>query len=65
MEIATENHQGRASISAPSVNSHTHISPRELEDGSTAVQFSYTTMPEFTDLLMNFIDDRKLWTERG
>jgi uncharacterized protein (TIGR03435 family) len=55
----------KINVSAPSVNSHTRISPRDLEDGSTAVQFSYTTMPEFTDLLMNFIEDREVVDRTG
>jgi len=45
--------------------SHMGISPRELEDGNTAVQFFYTTMPEFADLLMNFIQDRQIVDETG
>ena len=55
----------KINVSAPSVNSHTGISPRDMEDGNTAVQFSYTTMPEFTDLLMNFIQDRQIVDETG
>jgi uncharacterized protein (TIGR03435 family) len=55
----------KINVSAPRVNSHIGISPRELEDGNTAVQFSYITMPEFTDLLMNFIQDRQIVDETG
>jgi uncharacterized protein (TIGR03435 family) len=49
-------------VSAPSVNDIL-ISPRELEDGTTAVQFSHTTMPEFTDFLMGWIQDRQIVDE--
>ncbi len=55
----------KINVSARSVNSHTGISPKELGDGNTAVQFSYTTVPEFTDLLMNFIQDRQIVDETG
>jgi uncharacterized protein (TIGR03435 family) len=52
----------KISVSAPSVNDIL-ISPRELEDGTTAVQFSHTTMPEFTDFLMGWIQDRQIVDE--
>jgi uncharacterized protein (TIGR03435 family) len=45
--------------------SHMSINLRELEDGNTAVQFSYTTIPEFVDLLMNFIQDRQVVDKTG
>jgi uncharacterized protein (TIGR03435 family) len=51
-------------VSASSVNSIL-VSPRELENGTTAVQFSHTTMPEFTDFLMGFIQDRQIVDETG
>ncbi len=54
----------KINVSAPSVN-NILVSPRELEDGTTAVQFSHTTMPEFTELLMNFIQDRQIVDETG
>jgi uncharacterized protein (TIGR03435 family) len=50
--------------SAPSVN-NILVSPRELEDGTTAVQFSHTTMHEFTEVLMGFIQDRQIVDETG
>ena len=52
----------KINVSAPSVNDIL-ISPRELEDGTTAVQFSHTTMPEFTDFLMGWIQDRQIVDE--
>ena len=52
----------KINVSAPSVNDIL-ISPRELEDGTTAVQFSHTTMPEFTEFLMGFIQDRQIVDE--
>jgi uncharacterized protein (TIGR03435 family) len=54
----------KINVSAPSVN-NILISPRELEDGTTAVQFSHTTMPEFTEFLMGFIQDRQIVDETG
>jgi uncharacterized protein (TIGR03435 family) len=54
----------KINVSAPSVNDIL-ISPRELEDGTTAVQFSHTTMPEFTEFLMGFIQDRQIVDETG
>jgi uncharacterized protein (TIGR03435 family) len=51
-------------VSASSVNSIL-VSPRELENGTTAVQFSHTTMAEFTDFLMGFIQDRQIVDETG
>jgi uncharacterized protein (TIGR03435 family) len=54
----------KINVSAPSVNDIL-ISPRELEDGSTAVQFSHTTMPEFTEFLMGWIQDRQVVDETG
>jgi uncharacterized protein (TIGR03435 family) len=51
-------------VSAPSVN-NILISPRELEDGNTAVQFSHATMPEFAEFLMGFIQDRQIVDETG
>lgn len=55
----------KINVSAPNVNIHISISPRELEGGDTAIQFSYTTMPEFADLLMNFIQDRQVVDQTG
>src|SRR5580704_14310012 len=54
----------KINVSAPSVNDIL-ISPRELDDGSTAVQFSHTTMPEFTEFLMGWIQDRQIVDETG
>jgi uncharacterized protein (TIGR03435 family) len=51
-------------ISAPSVN-NILVSPRELENDTTAVQFSHTTMPEFAEFLMGFIQDRQIVDETG
>ncbi len=51
-------------VSAPSVN-NILVSPRELENGTTAVQFSHATMPEFTEFLMGFIQDRQIVDETG
>ena len=50
------------SVSAPTVN-NILISPRELGDGTTAVQFSFATMPEFTEFLMDWIQDRQIVDE--
>ena len=61
VSFATEALQ-RLNVSAPSVNDIL-ISPRELEDGTTAVQFSHTTMPEFTEFLMGWIQDRQIVDE--
>ena len=52
----------KINVSAPTVNDIL-ISPRELEDGITAVQFSHTTMPEFTEFLMGWIQDRQIVDE--
>ena len=49
-------------VSAPSVD-NILVSPRELENGTTAVQFSHTTMPEFTEFLMGWIQDRQIVDE--
>ncbi len=54
----------KINVSAPSVNSIL-VSPRELDDGTTAVQFSHTTMPEFTEFLMGWIQDRQIVDETG
>jgi len=51
-------------VSAPSVD-NILVSPRELENGTTAVQFSHTTMPELTEFLMGFIQDRQIVDETG
>ena len=51
-------------VSAPSVN-NILVSPRELEDGTTAVQFFHTTMPEFAEFLMGFIQDRQIVDQTG
>jgi uncharacterized protein (TIGR03435 family) len=55
----------KINASDPSVYGHMAFSPKELEDGGTAIQFSNTTMPEFADLLMNFIQDRQIIDETG
>jgi uncharacterized protein (TIGR03435 family) len=54
----------KINVSGPSVN-NILVSPRELENGTTAVQFSHTTMPEFTEFLMGFIQDRQIVDETG
>ena len=54
----------KINASAPSVN-NILISPRELEDGTTAVQFSHATMPEFAEFLMGWIQDRQIVDETG
>ena len=54
----------RIRVSAPSVNEDA-VSPRDLGNGTTAVQFSHTTMPEFTEVLMGFIQDRQIVDETG
>jgi uncharacterized protein (TIGR03435 family) len=51
-------------VSAPSP-SNILVSPRELENGTTAVQFAHATMPEFTEFLMGFIQDRQIVDETG
>jgi uncharacterized protein (TIGR03435 family) len=51
-------------VSAPSVD-NLLVSPRELRNGTTAVQFSHTTMPEFAEFLMGFIQDRQIVDETG
>jgi uncharacterized protein (TIGR03435 family) len=45
--------------------SHIHFILTRLPDGDTAFQFLTTTMPEFIDLLMNFIQDRQIVDETG
>jgi uncharacterized protein (TIGR03435 family) len=55
----------KINASDPSVGSGSHIVTTELQGGNTAVQFSYTTMSEFTNLLMNFIQDRQIVDETG
>ena len=49
-------------VSAPSV---ILVAPRELENATTAVQFSHATMSEFTEILMGFIQDRQIVDETG
>ena len=51
-------------VSAPRFN-NLLVSPRELENGTTAVQVFSPTMPEFTEFLMGFIQDRQIVDETG
>jgi uncharacterized protein (TIGR03435 family) len=62
--LVVDKSPARISVSAPSVN-NILVSPRELEDGTTAVQFSHTTMPEFSEFLMGFIQDQQIVDETG
>ena len=62
--LVVDKSPAKINVSAPSVNSIL-ISPRELDDGTTAVQFSHTTMPEFTEFLMGWIQDRQIVDETG
>jgi uncharacterized protein (TIGR03435 family) len=57
--------KGRPKVNASASASTILISPRDLQDGTTAVQFSHTTMLEFTEFLMNFIPDRQVVDETG
>jgi uncharacterized protein (TIGR03435 family) len=41
------------------------IYPKENGDGTMAVQFVWMTMPDFDDILMNFIQDRQIVNETG
>jgi uncharacterized protein (TIGR03435 family) len=62
--LVVDKSPAKINVSAPSVN-NILVSPRELEDGTTAVQFSHTTMSEFTEFLMGFIQDRQIVDETG
>jgi uncharacterized protein (TIGR03435 family) len=55
----------KVNASGPGSGSQMSFSPRELEDGNTAMQFSNTAMSEFADLLMNFIQDRHIVDKTG
>jgi uncharacterized protein (TIGR03435 family) len=51
------------SVSDSCVNDHGRIFPHPAPDGEMAVQFAYTSIPEFKDILMNFIPDRQIVDE--
>jgi len=44
---------------------HGNINVTDRKDGQTAVQFIHFSMPEFADMLMNFIQDRQVVDETG
>jgi uncharacterized protein (TIGR03435 family) len=51
--------------SDPAVNSFAHIMPKQQPDGQMLVQFVHDRMPEFADILMNFIPERQIVDETG
>jgi uncharacterized protein (TIGR03435 family) len=51
--------------SDPTVNRFAHIMPKQQPDGQLLVAFVYDRMPEFADILMNFIPDRQIVDETG
>jgi uncharacterized protein (TIGR03435 family) len=51
--------------SDPAVNRFAHIMTKPQPDGQMLVQFLYDRMPEFADILMNFIPDRQIVDETG
>jgi uncharacterized protein (TIGR03435 family) len=55
----------RLSRSDASVSVHGSIYTKEQADGQMLVQFVYNTMPDFADILMNFIPDRQIVDETG
>jgi len=52
-------------VAADPSGNHLLMSVREGKGDTTALQFSFTTMPEFTNVLMNFIPDRQIVDETG
>jgi uncharacterized protein (TIGR03435 family) len=63
--LAVDKSPPKIRASDSGANTHIAINLRGLEGGNTAAQFSHTTMTEFTDLLMNFIQDRQIVDETG
>ena len=61
-ELVVDKTPPKVNVSAPSAN-NILVSPRELENGTTAVQFTHATMPEFAEFLMGFIQDRQIVDE--
>ncbi|CAN5477344.1 hypothetical protein BH10ACI4_BH10ACI4_17410 [soil metagenome] len=61
--LTVENGPPKISPSDPSVNSRLRILTKPKGDGDMLVQFVYNTMPDFSDLLMNFIRDRHIVDE--
>lgn len=51
--------------SDPTVNRFAHIMTRQQPDGQMLVEFIYDSMPEFADILMNFIPERQIVDETG
>lgn len=51
--------------SDPTVNRFAHIMPKQQPDGQLLVAFVYDRMPEFADILMNFIPDCQIVDETG
>jgi uncharacterized protein (TIGR03435 family) len=49
--------------SEPGNYEHGSVNVTDRKDGQTAVQFTYYTMPELADSLMNFIQDRQIVDE--
>jgi uncharacterized protein (TIGR03435 family) len=51
--------------SDPSMNTSSGIAVKQAPDGEMTEQFMYMTMPEFDNLLMNFIRDRQIVDATG
>lgn len=63
--IKVEKNPPKLSRRDPAEMQHDGIITRPGEDGQMRAQFIYTTMPEFANLLMNFIKDRHIVDETG
>jgi uncharacterized protein (TIGR03435 family) len=63
--LTVERDFGKLTKSDPGVNNAGRIFTKEMPDGQMRLQFSYQTMPEFEDTLMNFIRDRQIVDETG
>jgi uncharacterized protein (TIGR03435 family) len=51
--------------SDPGDDSHGHIITKAQPDGQMLAQFVHESMPEFADILMNFIPERQIVDETG
>ena len=63
--LIVEKNAPKLTRSNPDFNSHGRIFVKEAPDDQTQEQFSYMTMPEFDNILMNFIRDRQIVYETG
>lgn len=63
--LTVEKSPPKLTMSDPSAHGHENISPHEEADGELTLQFSFTTMSDLANLLMNFIQDRQIVDETG